>query len=230
MIGLAFVALAMFCLYVTGPSSSGSIWFARGRADALMLFYLFSSEVLATLFDRLGYEFEYETIPKNIEYYLKRTSHGSTLSYIVHAGVDADLEPRSSWDMFIEALESDVGDIQGGTTKEGIHMGVMAGTLDLIQRGYLGTEISEDVLYFKPKLIDKLDGLFMPMQFRETSIEVKLEGGKLTVSPQTYGLGRTIKVGVNGEVREIPVGESYTFTLPPSSQVEPQSVAAGGQS
>ena len=28
------------------------------------------------------------------------------------------------------ALESDVDDIQGGTTQEGIHMGVMAGTLD----------------------------------------------------------------------------------------------------
>ena len=25
------------------------------------------------------------------------------------------------------ALESDVGDVQGGTTKEGIHMGVMSG-------------------------------------------------------------------------------------------------------
>ena len=35
------------------------------------------------------------------------------------------------------ALESDVGDVQGGTTQEGIHMGVMSGTLDLIQRGYL---------------------------------------------------------------------------------------------
>ena len=132
--------------------------------------------------------------------------------------------------MFLKALGSDVGDIQGGTTKEGIHMGVMAGTLDLIQRTYLGAEISEDVLYFKPKLIDKLDGLVMPMQFRQTAIEVKLENGTLTISPQTYGLGRTIKVGVNGEVREISAGESYTFTLADSDQVEPKSVAAGGRS
>jgi hypothetical protein len=35
------------------------------------------------------------------------------------------------------ALESDVGDIQGGTTQEGIHMGVMAGTLDELRRIYL---------------------------------------------------------------------------------------------
>ena len=29
-------------------------------------------------------------------------------------------------------------------------MGVMSGTLDLLQRGYLGTEIRDDVLYFEP--------------------------------------------------------------------------------
>lgn len=196
------------------------------QADTLMLFFLFPEQRLKRLFSQLGYEYSSDTAARNIAYYAQRTSHGSTLSYIVHAGIEADLEPQSSWDMFIEALESDVGDIQGGTTKEGIHMGVMAGTLDLIQRGYLGTEITEDVLYFKPKLIDKLDGLSMPMQFRETSIEVKLENGKLTVSPQTYGLGRTIKVGVNGEVREIKVGESHTFTLASPSRVEPQQSAA----
>ena len=56
------------------------------------------------------------------------------------------------------ALESDIGDIQGGTTKEGIHMGVMAGTLDLVQRGYLGSEIRDGVLYFDPKLADRLEG------------------------------------------------------------------------
>lgn len=30
------------------------------------------------------------------------------------------------------ALESDVNDVQGGTTKEGIHVGVMGGTLGLL--------------------------------------------------------------------------------------------------
>ena len=49
------------------------------------------------------------------------------------------------------ALTSDVEDVQGGTTREGIHMGVMAGTLDLMQRAYLGTEIRDEVLYFEPE-------------------------------------------------------------------------------
>jgi hypothetical protein len=35
------------------------------------------------------------------------------------------------------ALECDVDDIQGGTTQESMHMGVMAGTLDELRRIYL---------------------------------------------------------------------------------------------
>jgi trehalose/maltose hydrolase-like predicted phosphorylase len=34
------------------------------QADVMMLFYLFSSEELRQLFERLGYPFEYETIPR----------------------------------------------------------------------------------------------------------------------------------------------------------------------
>jgi trehalose/maltose hydrolase-like predicted phosphorylase len=40
-------------------------------------------------------------------------------------------------------MESDLGDVQGGTTKEGIHMGVMSGTLDLLQRSYAGCGVPE---------------------------------------------------------------------------------------
>ena len=72
---------------------------------------------------------------------------------------------------FLVALESDVGDVQGGTTKEGIHMGVMSGTLDLIQRAYLGGEIRGDTLYFDPKETERLDGLSLAMQFRGLPLE-----------------------------------------------------------
>lgn len=38
LVTLAFIALAMFFAYVTGPSAGGSMWFSHGRADALRLF------------------------------------------------------------------------------------------------------------------------------------------------------------------------------------------------
>ena len=86
----------------------------------------------------------YDTIPKNIDYYLKRTSHGSTLSRVVHAWVLARSRREQSWHLFCDALKSDVMDIQGGTTHEGIHLGAMAGTVDLMQRCYSGLETRQD--------------------------------------------------------------------------------------
>jgi trehalose/maltose hydrolase-like predicted phosphorylase len=183
------------------------------QADALMLFFLFPEEELRRLFERLGYEYAPDTASKNIAYYEPRTTHGSTLSFVVHAAILADLDPERAWEMFMTALESDIGDIQGGTTQEGIHMGVMAGTLDLIQRGYVGAEIRDGTLYFNPKLNDRLDGLSLPMRFRKTSVEATLKDSKLTVAPQTDGLNRSIKVGVGDEVREIKDEERYAFTL-----------------
>ena len=122
------------------------------QADVVMLFYLFSSSALRGLFERLGYEYPADTAARNIAYYDQRTSHGSTLSFVTFAGVLTALDPDSSWERFLVALRSDAEDIQGGTTREGIHMGVMAGTVDLMQRAYPGTEIRDGVLHFQPRL------------------------------------------------------------------------------
>ena len=122
------------------------------QADVLMLFYLFSADELRVLFARLGYSFGAETIARTIDYYLHRTSDGSTLSRVAHAWVLARSDRAKSWRLFREALLSDVEDIQGGTTREGIHVGAMAGTVDLLQRCYTGLTLREDVLWINPRL------------------------------------------------------------------------------
>jgi len=183
------------------------------QADAVLIFFLFSEDELKRLFERLGYPYEPEMVRRTVEYYDHRTSHGSTLSFVAHAGILADLDPQSSWERYLVALESDVGDVQGGTTQEGIHMGVMAGTLDLIQRGYMGSEIRDGVLYFDPKPVGNLDGLSFPMRFRGMPLGVMLEGNKLTVTAQSDGFGQPIHVGVGDMVREIKADESVTFSI-----------------
>ena len=89
-------------------------------------------------------------IPRTIDYYLDRTSHGSTLSKVVHSWVLARATAHKAWDYFLDALESDIADVQGGTTGEGIHLGAMAGTVDLLQRGFTGLETREDVARARP--------------------------------------------------------------------------------
>ena len=182
------------------------------QADTVLLFFLFSPDEIQRLFERLGYEWGPDSAQRNIDYYDRRTSHGSTLSYIAHAGVLAHSDPEHSWERFLVALESDVGDVQGGTTKEGIHLGVMAGTVDLIQRAYTGAQIRDGVLYFAPTLTDRLDGLSFPMQMQGTPIRVSVSRGELTVVI-TGGFSRPIRVGIGDDVRELGASERCTFTL-----------------
>ena len=78
---------------------------ASKQADVLMLFYLFSTEELRDIFEHLHYPFDAEMIPKNINYYMARTSHGSTLSRIVHSWVLARGDRKQAWELFAQALE-----------------------------------------------------------------------------------------------------------------------------
>jgi trehalose/maltose hydrolase-like predicted phosphorylase len=188
------------------------------QADTVMLFYLFPDAELQRLFAQLGYDLTPGLVRRTIEYYDRRTSHGSTLSLIVHAGVLAGIDPESSWERFLVALESDIGDVQGGTTAEGIHTGVMAGTLDLVQRIYLGTEIREGVVHFEPRLRERLDGLSLPMQFRGTPIRVRIDGSELAVEALADGFSLPVSVSVGDDVRELRAGDRCTFTLGSASQ------------
>jgi trehalose/maltose hydrolase-like predicted phosphorylase len=197
------------------------------QADTVLLFFLFTSGEIERLLGRLGYAWDSGSTRRNIDYYDDRTSHGSTLSYVAHAGVLAPIDPERSWERFLVALESDVGDIQGGTTKEGIHLGVMAGTIDLIQRAYTGAQMRDGVLYFSPVLTDRLAGLSFPMQVRGTPIRVTVGRGELTVVI-TGGFSRPIKVGIGGDVRELGAGERCTFTLDDPVPVGAGRVGSGG--
>src|SRR5205807_4788309 len=142
-----------------------------------------------------------------------RTSHGSTLSFITYAGVFSDIDLATSWERYLVALESDVGDVQGGTTAEGIHMGVMSGTLDLVQRSYLGEVIRDGVLSCNPKALDHLRGLTLPMRFRGLLIQVTLQERRLRVGAEVDSLNRSVTLGVGDQVREIRSGESSAFDL-----------------
>ena len=183
------------------------------QADTVMLFFLFSPEELREVFERLGYDHRPDTAARNVAYYDRRTSHGSTLSFVTHAGVLAALDPESSWDRFLVALRSDADDVQGGTTKEGIHLGVMAGTLDVLQRYYAGAQIRDGVLCFDPRLPSALGGLSFPLQFMETPIQVTLSIDRLKLAVHPEGASRPVRAGIPGDVRELCPGDQAEFEL-----------------
>ncbi len=182
------------------------------QADVLMLFYLLSSDELKDLFSRLGYPFEYETIPRNIEYYLARTAHGSTLSRVVHSWVLARSQRKLSWELFKDALQSDLSDIQGGTTGEGVHLGAMAGTVDLCQRGYTGIETREETLWFNPCLPEELKHIRFDVRYRGHWINVEITQKSLRLGTRRDDVA-PISVGFRDQVFELEPGSTREFQL-----------------
>lgn len=197
------------------------------QADVLMLFYLFSQPRLAEMLGRLGYEFTPEMWQRNIDYYLARTSHGSTLSYLVHSWVMARSHPEKAWDLFLTALRSDVSDIQGGTTAEGIHLGAMAGTVDLVQRCFTGVEVRDGALHFNPVTASRLRSMKLKLRWKTHWIDVFLSGGELTLNAHP-GWPHPIPVVVRGEAAELQPGECRSFAPPETDAVPSPGVSAGG--
>jgi alpha,alpha-trehalase len=184
------------------------------QADVLMIFYLLPAAEVREIFHRLGYPFDPDTDPRaNVEYYLARTSHGSTLSWVVHSWVLARLDRRRSWELFLQALRSDIADIQGGTTHEGIHLGAMAGTVDLIQRCYGGVEARGGVLWLDPALPDELPTLRFLLHYRGHRVDVVVARDRLQVGVLP-ALAPPIRVGFDGEVVELGGGTSKEWSLP----------------
>jgi beta-phosphoglucomutase family hydrolase len=182
------------------------------QADVLMLFYLFSAEGLAEIFERLGYTFDPGTIPKTIDYYLRRSSHGSTLSAVAHAWVLARSCRQRSWSLFTEALQSDIGDIQGGTTREGIHLGAMAGTVDLLQRCFTGLELRGDELHFHPVLPDELRRLVFRLRYRRHSLSVDITQDALTLASDPSG-AEAISIAVDDRHVVLQPGDRTSMPL-----------------
>ncbi|HSJ44358.1 MAG TPA: glycosyl hydrolase family 65 protein [Euzebyales bacterium] len=188
---------------------------ASKQADVLMLFYLFPQDELRGLLHRLGHAWDADMASRTIDYYFRRTSHGSTLSAVVHSWVLARLDRKRSFDLFRQALESDVGDVQGGTTQEGIHLGAMAGTVDLVQRGYTGLLPRGDVLWFDPMLPAEIDRLQFTIRYRRAwDVLFDIDRERIRV---TTPAGSTIKVGYDGRVTEVAPGTTTDIELSAAS-------------
>lgn len=163
-----------------------------------------------------------QTIPKNVVYYDQRTSHGSTLGRVVHSWVLARSDRPRSLQYFAEALQSDVNDIQHGTTAEGIHLGAMGGTVDLVQRVSTGIEVKGDLLELNPRLPDELNQLQMRIRFRGHSLDLHLTCDTLAVHFRDGGPMK-IALGFKNKVYPFAGGATQVFQLRDEADLRPMS-------
>ena len=121
-------------------------------------------------------------------------------------------DQAQSWQLFVDAMRGDIDDLQGGTTKEGIHLGAMAGTIDLIQRGYAGIDTRDDVLRLNPVIPPALGSLDLSIRYRGHLVHLELTTDlvRARVDPDE---GVPITIDVNGALSVVQPGQLVEVRL-----------------
>ena len=207
-----YPSIARLDLILNAEGDSTNNYRLSKQADVLMLLYLLSAEELRELLETMGYELPPEAIVRTVEFYSARSTHGSTLSNVVHSWLDARRDRERSWDYLTRALDSDLGDILGGSTHEGIHLGAMAGSIDMVVRCYTGLEIRENMLWLHPVLPKELAEVTFAINYREQPIRLNLTPGNVRLQLQA-GSAAPIRVRVEGKEAVLAPGETRDFPL-----------------
>lgn len=152
------------------------------QADTLMTFFNLEKQEVDEIFENLGYQLPENYLEKNLDYYLARTSHGSSLSRVVHAQLANIIHnDELSWKLYSEALGSDYADIQGGTTGEGIHTGVMASTIMVALTNYAGVNLHKEVLELNPQLPKHWKSIAFHMEFRGVKFHIRISKTDISI-------------------------------------------------
>jgi len=182
------------------------------QADVLMLFFLFSPEELSAMLFRLGYNFEDTDYRRTMDYYAARTTHGTTVSHLVHTWIKMRNGDPRAWDMLQYALRADLDDIIGGSTKEGLHLGLMSATADLFQRGFIGASISDGILNLDPVYMDKVKHLKCKLRYLGNWLSIDLNQERICINAES-SWSEPVTICVRGEARKLAPGSSLVFKL-----------------
>lgn len=145
------------------------------QADTLMAFYNLDKAEVDAILEKMRYSLPEDYLERNLNYYITRTSHGSTLSRVVHARLAAMVGNKAlSTQLYEDALGSDYVDIQGGTTGEGIHAGVMAGTILIALNTFAGISFRGEQLSINPDLPEKWETMAFALTFKGVNYQFEL--------------------------------------------------------
>ena len=152
------------------------------QADTLMTFYNLDQDEIKNIITEMSYQVPADLLERNFQYYIQRTSHGSTLSRIVHAFLANIIgEKQLGWSLYMEALTSDYIDIQGGTTAEGIHAGVMGATVLFALISYAGINMLSEMLSVSPVLPENWKDIRFNFAFRKNYYTFEIFHNKIRV-------------------------------------------------
>lgn len=181
------------------------------QTDVLALFYLLGKDGVLHLLHTLGYNCTEEDLLRTARYYLPRTAHRSSLSRVMYSGALASLDPALSWDLWKHALETDLNPLKGESVKEGIHLGAMGGTIDILQRCYFGIRAEPGGLRVAPVLPPELGAITLDMTYRDRRFRAEARGGKVHIRASDANAGTLVLL--DGE-RSLSLGPGESASFP----------------
>lgn len=209
--------LSRLDLILAAEGDSPNNYQVAKQADVLMLLYLLSAEELRDLLGGLGYRQPAPALLRTAEFYANRVVHGSSLSRVVHAWVEARTDRSASWRCFTEALSANIGDTREGSSREGVHIGAMAGALDLAERCYLGVETRHDALWLNPRLPQPISKLHTLLTYRGHQIHVTATQRDVTLQASPCNADPVVVHPAGQPPLQIKGGQEVKISLNPVS-------------
>ena len=115
------------------------------------------------------------SLKANLDYYLPMTSHGSSLSPAVHAGLLARVSRHAeALELLKLAARIDTDDVSRSTAG-GLHVATMGGVWLALAEGFAGIEADGDGLSIQPHLPPDWDRLSLRLLYRGVRVEVRID-------------------------------------------------------
>ena len=140
------------------------------QADVIMLHHLLCDELPEGSLDA------------DLDHYLPRTAHGSSLSPAIHASVLARAgRTDEALEWFRVAARIDLDDLTG-TTAGGLHIATLGGLWQAVAHGFLGLGSNGRALAIDPRLPTAWDGIELHCRFRGAAVTIETDGDETRVT------------------------------------------------
>jgi trehalose/maltose hydrolase-like predicted phosphorylase len=136
------------------------------QADVLMLHHMIPDELPPASF------------AADVDHYLPRTSHGSSLSPAIHAGLLARLgREDEAVELFMLAAMIDLDDITG-TTAGGLHLATMGGVTQAMLHGFLGLRPTDRGMLFDPRVPRVFGRVEQGFRYHGSEVRLTVDGDR----------------------------------------------------
>jgi len=159
------------------------------------------------------------TLERDLDFYLLRTAHGSSLSPAIHASVLARAGRLDEALTFLELAQNIDLDDTTGTTAGGLHLAALGGLWQAIVFGFAGVRVSgpgADVFVIDPHL---------PPHWRELRLKLRWHGRRVLLSCRTDAVHVACTVPLK---IELSAGETVVVR-PPGAWIERGASSSGSR-